>query len=109
MASRAAVSTELDSSFRCRSLGTISDVPAETIRALAMEYATTEHALLAPGWGINRQESGEHASVMLPIALASMKGELGMDGGGLSVYIWGGHGRPKSVGRGPGRLSAGMR
>ena len=73
----------------------ISDVPAETIRALAMEYATTEHALLAPGWGINRQESGEHASVMLPIALASMKGELGTDGGGLSVYIWGGHGDPR--------------
>lgn len=85
----------------------ISDVPAETIRALAMEYATTEHALLVPGWGINRQEFGEHAAVMLPVALASMKGELGTNGGGLSVYIWGGHGLPSAVGRGPGRISSG--
>lgn len=85
----------------------VADVPAETIRALAMEYATTQGALLAMGWGVNRAEFGEHAAVMLPVALASMKGELGTNGGGLAVYIWGDHGRPQAIGRGPGRITSG--
>ena len=82
----------------------LSDIPADTIRALAREFATTKGVMLAPGFGIQRQDHGEHAGVALPIALASMKGELGTNGGGLAVYVYGGHGTPQAVGRGFGSL-----
>jgi molybdopterin guanine dinucleotide-containing S/N-oxide reductase-like protein len=84
-----------------------ADVPAETIRALAMEFATTKGVMLAPGFGLQRAEFGEHVGVMLPVALAAMKGELGTNGGGLAVYVYGSHGRPQTVGRGPNGFSAG--
>jgi len=85
----------------------ISEIPADTIRALAMEFATTKGVMLAPGFGLQRADFGEQVGVMLPVALAALKGELGTNGGGLAVYVYGSHGRPASIGRGPGRFSGG--
>ncbi len=84
----------------------LSDIPADTIRALAREFATTKGVMLAPGFGIQRQDFGEQP-ILMSIALASMKGELGTNGGGLAVYVYGGHGLPNAIGKGPGSFSAG--
>ncbi len=85
---------------------TLSDVPADTIRSLAREFATTKGVMLAPGFGIQRQDHGEQ-QVLMFVALAAMKGELGTPGGGLAVYVYGTHGRPDVQGRGPSSFTGG--
>jgi anaerobic dimethyl sulfoxide reductase subunit A len=62
----------------------ITGIPADTIRRLAREYATTRPAQLLQGLGPQRHAFGEQ-SVRAGITLACMTGNLGMLGGG-----WGG-------------------
>ncbi len=62
----------------------ITGIEANTIRALAREYATLKPAQLIQGLGPQRHAYGEH-SVRAGITLACMTGNLGVLGGG-----WGG-------------------
>ena len=79
-----------------------TDMSAEKIRALAMEYATTKGVKIASARGIQRNEHGEQQVRML-IALATIKGEFGLPGGGLGFEIPGsaGVGDAKVVGKAP--------
>ena len=84
-----------------------TDMSAEKIRALAMEYATTKGVKIASARGIQRNEHGEQQVRML-IALATIKGEFGLPGGGLGFEIPGsaGVGDAKVVGRPPASFSS---
>jgi anaerobic dimethyl sulfoxide reductase subunit A len=62
----------------------ITGVPAETIRRIAREYATSKPAQLIQGLGPQRHVTGEQ-SVRSGITLACITGNLGRSGGG-----WGG-------------------
>jgi anaerobic dimethyl sulfoxide reductase subunit A len=62
----------------------ITGVPAETIRRIAREYATSKPAQLLQGLGPQRHATGE-LSVRAGITLACITGNLGRVGGG-----WGG-------------------
>lgn len=61
----------------------ITGVPAETIRALAREYATTKPACLIMGLGPQRHGNGEQTTKNL-CALACMTGNVGISGGGAA-------------------------
>jgi molybdopterin guanine dinucleotide-containing S/N-oxide reductase-like protein len=80
-------------------------LPVEKVRALAMEYANTERVKIASARGIQRNDHGEQQVRML-IALATIKGEMGLPGGGLGFEIPGfaGLGDHRVQGRGPGRF-----
>ncbi|OPY70421.1 MAG: Dimethyl sulfoxide reductase DmsA precursor [Syntrophorhabdaceae bacterium PtaU1.Bin034] len=70
----------------------ITGIPAERIRRLAREYATSKPAALIQGFGQQRHANGEQ-SVRAAAALACMTGNVGIRGGWAS-----GHGgRPGSV------------
>lgn len=72
----------------------ITGVPAETIRQLAIEYATTKPAALLPGYAPQRTLVGEQACRGF-IALACMTGNVGLLGGSTGVpYLKQGHGGP---------------
>lgn len=58
----------------------ITGVPADTIRRLAREYATTKPACLLPGLGNQRIGNGEQ-TVRAMAALACMTGNIGIPGG----------------------------
>lgn len=77
----------------------LSDLSANQITALAHEYANTKNALLVPGYGLQRQDHGEQ-QVRMIIALATMKGELGVPGGGLAIFVYGMHGLPTAQAKG---------
>lgn len=74
----------------------------EKIREFAMEYATTSRVKVASARGIQRNDHGEQQVRML-IALATIKGEFGLPGGGLGFEIPGfaGLGDHRVQGRGP--------
>ncbi len=58
----------------------ITGIPAETIRRIAREYATTKPACLLPGLGNQRTANGEQ-NVRAMAALACMTGNVGIPGG----------------------------
>ncbi|MBB4301631.1 trimethylamine-N-oxide reductase (cytochrome c) [Rhodobium orientis] len=60
----------------------ITGVPADAIRELARKMANTRTTIVC-GWSTQRQHHGEHAPWTL-VALASMLGQLGLPGGGLT-------------------------
>ncbi|MBR5267259.1 MAG: molybdopterin-dependent oxidoreductase [Lachnospiraceae bacterium] len=61
----------------------ITGVPAETIRALAREYATAKPACLIMGLGPQRHGNGEQTTKNL-CTLACMTGNVGISGGGAA-------------------------
>lgn len=61
----------------------ITGVPAETIRHLAREYATTKPACLLPGLGNQRIGNGEQ-TVRAMAMLACLTGNVGVSGGGAA-------------------------
>lgn len=63
----------------------ICKVPANKIRQLAREFATTKPAALIQGWGPERHASGER-SARGGAALASITGNVGILGGWASGY-----------------------
>lgn len=63
----------------------ITGVPAETIRALAIEYATTKPACLMPGLGPQRTLNGEQNCRSFAM-LACITGNVGRSGGGSGSY-----------------------
>lgn len=72
----------------------ITEIEAETIRALARKMAATR-TLVATSWSIQRADHGEQP-VWATIALASMLGQIGLLGGGFSFGLaaTGGFGLP---------------
>lgn len=58
----------------------ITKIPAQTIRRLAKEIATTKPCFIAQGWGAQRQFNGEQSSRAIA-TLAAMTGNIGMLGG----------------------------
>jgi len=61
----------------------ITGIPAETIRSLAIEYATAKPACLMPGLGYQRVGNGEQA-VRAIAALTCLTGNVGIPGGGAA-------------------------
>lgn len=63
----------------------ITGVPADTIRSLAIEYATTRPACLMPGLGPQRTLNGEQNCRSFAM-LACLTGNVGKPGGGSGGY-----------------------
>ena len=61
----------------------ITNVPADTIRQLAREYAVTKPAALLAGLGPQRSRYGEQVERAL-ITLTCMSGNMGIRGGGIT-------------------------
>ncbi len=61
----------------------ITGVPADTIRSLALRYATAKPACLLPGLGNQRTGNGEQ-TVRALAALACLTGNVGIPGGGAA-------------------------
>jgi len=82
-------------------------LPVERVQALCTEYATTERIKISSARGIQRNEHGEQQVRML-IALATVKGEFGLPGGGLGFEIptYAGGGDHRVIGKAPGSLPA---
>lgn len=62
----------------------ITGIPADTIRHLARQYATTKPACILPGLGCQRVGNGEQA-VRAIAALTCMTGNVGIPGGGAAA------------------------
>ena len=76
----------------------ISEIPAETIRALAPAMVS-KRSMLNIAWGVQRAHAGEHTWWSL-VALASVLGQIGLPGGGFGF----GYGAVGSIGNGVTRL-----
>lgn len=63
----------------------ITHVPAQTIRQLARDYATTKPAALIQGWGPQRHICGERTARGSTL-LASITGNVGIKGGWAAGY-----------------------
>jgi anaerobic dimethyl sulfoxide reductase subunit A len=61
----------------------ITSVPAETIKRIAREYATSKPAVLYQGYGMQRRAYGEQV-VRAGAALAAITGNIGIPGGWAS-------------------------
>ncbi|MBR5284713.1 MAG: molybdopterin-dependent oxidoreductase [Clostridia bacterium] len=61
----------------------ITGIPADVIRALAREYATTKPACILPGLGAQRIGNGEQ-TVRAIAALTALTGNIGIPGGGAA-------------------------
>ncbi|MBI4299547.1 MAG: molybdopterin-dependent oxidoreductase [Chloroflexi bacterium] len=61
----------------------ITGIPAEAIRTLAREYATTKPAAVWSCWGINRYEHSDLIERGI-MALAALSGNIGIPGGGVT-------------------------
>ncbi|MBB1509662.1 DMSO/selenate family reductase complex A subunit [Tessaracoccus sp. MC1756] len=59
----------------------VTGYPADKIRALAREIATTKPCAVNAGWGIQRHSNGENQS-RAPMMLAALIGQIGIPGGG---------------------------
>lgn len=65
----------------------ITGVPADTIRALAVDYAAAKPAALLPGYGGQRHENGEQFTRGV-CALACLTGNVGIRGGWAGGVGW---------------------
>ena len=63
----------------------ICKVPADTIRRIAREYATTKPAALIEGWGPQRHVCGERTALGGGM-LACLTGNVGVEGGWAGAY-----------------------
>lgn len=62
----------------------ICEVPADTIRKLAIEYATSKPAAMQTGHGLSRYLHGD-LSVRAVLALGAISGNVGISGGGAGT------------------------
>jgi len=83
---RAYLFGELDGTVKTPEWGeAITGVPAETIRRLAIEYATAKPACLFPGLGNQRTANGEQ-NVRAMAALCCLTGNVGVPGGSAAGF-----------------------
>lgn len=75
----------------------ITQVPAETIRQLARDYATAKPAAIRIGYGVDRWYSADLTARSIAL-LACLCGYIGVPGGGVSL-VSGGRGVPVKGGR----------
>ncbi len=74
----------------------ICEIPADTIRALARDFAK-HRTMLMSGWAMQRMDHGEQAHWTL-VAMASMLGQIGLPGGGFGLsYHYSNGGTPTAV------------
>lgn len=78
---------------------TITELPAERIRALAAEMAS-KRTMISLSWSLQRQQHGEQP-IWLGITLAAMLGQIGLPGGGFAH----GYGTAANVGQ-PARVAS---
>ena len=65
----------------------ITGVPADTIRTLALDYASSKPAAMLPGYGAQRHENGEQFTRGV-CALACLTGNVGVRGGWAGGVGW---------------------
>ncbi|MEM6623612.1 MAG: molybdopterin-dependent oxidoreductase [Pseudomonadota bacterium] len=62
---------------------TITEIPADTIRALARRMAA-KRTMICVSWSIQRAEHGEQP-IWMAVVLAAMLGQIGLPGGGFGI------------------------
>ncbi len=65
----------------------VTGIPAETIRRLAREYATTKPACILAGLGVQRTANGEQSTRAIAM-LTCLTGNVGIEGGGAAGAGW---------------------
>lgn len=71
--------------YRPENVATITDIPAETIRRVAREYATTKPASIIIGMGINHRLHGD-LTIRSILLLSALAGNWGTPGSGVTIY-----------------------
>lgn len=71
--------------YRPENVAKITDIPAETIRQVAREYATTKPAIVIIGMGINHRLYGD-LTIRSILLLSALAGNWGTPGSGVSIY-----------------------
>ena len=71
--------------YRPENVAQITGIPAETIRQVAREYATTKPAIIIIGMGINHRYHGD-LTVRAILLLSALAGNYGTPGSGVSIY-----------------------
>jgi len=71
--------------YRPENVAAVCDVPAETIRQVAVEYATTRPASIVIGMGLNHRLHGD-LTIRAVLLLASLVGAHGKPGESVSIY-----------------------
>lgn len=71
--------------YRPEHVAKITDIPAETIRKLAREYATVKPGIIIIGMGINHRLHGD-LTIRSVLLLSALAGQYGLPGSGVSIY-----------------------
>jgi len=71
--------------YRPENVAQITDIPAETIRQVAREYATRQPAIIIIGMGINHRLYGD-LTIRGILLLSALAGNWGTAGSGVSIY-----------------------
>jgi len=71
--------------YRPESVAKLTDIPAETIRQVAREYAATGPASIIIGMGINHRMHGD-LTIRSVLLLSALAGAHGTPGSGVSIY-----------------------
>ena len=76
---------DLAESYPAERAAAITTVPAETIRALAIEFATHKPSAIRIGYGVDRWYWSDYTARSIA-ALVIATGNIGIAGGGVSVH-----------------------
>jgi len=76
---------DLAGNYPAERAAAITTVPAETIRALAVEFATRKPSAIRLGYGVDRWYWSDYTARSIA-ALAIATGSIGVPGGGVSVH-----------------------
>ncbi len=71
--------------YRAENAAKLTDMPAETIRQVAREYATTRPASIIIGMGVNHRMHGD-LTIRAILLLGALAGAYGKPGEGVSIY-----------------------
>jgi anaerobic selenocysteine-containing dehydrogenase len=71
--------------YRPENVAKITDIPAETIRQVAREYATTPPASIIIGMGLNHRLHGD-LTIRSVLLLSALAGAHGVPGSGVTIY-----------------------
>ena len=71
--------------YSVENVAQVTDIPADTIRQVAREYATTKPAIILIGMGINHRLHGD-LTIRAVLLLSALAGNYGVPGSGVSIY-----------------------